>query len=98
MGEEEDQRRERRGQKQAGQRVDRHVDHHALGGSTGHFALALRTLLTRHGSRLPTGGILRLRGCFWVQYLFLIVILAALAYTTFRLVRAMANRPKTRTI
>ncbi|MDT5069312.1 MAG: hypothetical protein QOK02_5467 [Mycobacterium sp.] len=33
-----------------------------------------------------------------MQYLFLIVILAALAYTTLRLVRAIANRPKTRTI
>ena len=33
-----------------------------------------------------------------MQYLFLIVILAGLAYTTWRLVRAMANRPKSRTI
>jgi hypothetical protein len=34
-----------------------------------------------------------------VQYLFLIVILAGLAYTTWRLARVvMANRPTTRTI
>ncbi|WP_173009822.1 hypothetical protein [Mycolicibacterium sp. P9-64] len=33
-----------------------------------------------------------------MQYLFLIIILAGLAYTTFRLVRAVSNRPKTRTI
>jgi hypothetical protein len=33
-----------------------------------------------------------------VQYLLLIVILAGLAYTTWRLVRAMADRPKSRTI
>jgi hypothetical protein len=35
---------------------------------------------------------------FCVQYLFLIIVLAGLAYTTFRLVRAVANRPKSRTI
>ena len=33
-----------------------------------------------------------------MQYLFLIIVLAGLAYTTFRLVRVIANRPKTRTI
>ncbi|MDT5104388.1 MAG: hypothetical protein QOI25_1901 [Mycobacterium sp.] len=33
-----------------------------------------------------------------MQYLFLIVILAGLAYTTWRLVRVIANRPKSRTI
>ena len=33
-----------------------------------------------------------------MQYLLLIVILAGLAYTTWRLVRAIADRPKTRTI
>jgi hypothetical protein len=33
-----------------------------------------------------------------VQYLLLIVILGGLAYTTWRLVRAMADRPKSRTI
>jgi len=33
-----------------------------------------------------------------VQYLFLIIVLAGLAYTTFRLVRAVSNRPKSRTI
>ena len=33
-----------------------------------------------------------------MQYLLLIVILAGLAYTTWRLVRAMADRPKSRTI
>jgi hypothetical protein len=33
-----------------------------------------------------------------VQYLFLIVILAGLAYATWRLTRVVANRPKTRTI
>ncbi|HEV7419091.1 MAG TPA: hypothetical protein VGO30_04520 [Mycobacterium sp.] len=33
-----------------------------------------------------------------MQYLFLIVILAGLAYTTWRLVRVTASRPKSRTI
>jgi hypothetical protein len=33
-----------------------------------------------------------------VQYLFLIVILGGLAYTTWRLTRVVASRPKTRTI
>jgi hypothetical protein len=42
--------------------------------------------------------IFRSRRFFCVQYLFLIIVLAGLAYTTFRLVRAVANRPKSRTI
>ena len=33
-----------------------------------------------------------------MQYLFLVIVLAGLAYAGFRLVRAMADRPKTRTI
>lgn len=33
-----------------------------------------------------------------MQYLLLIIVLAGLAYATVRLVRATANRPRTRTI
>jgi hypothetical protein len=71
---------------QPGQNVEQHVNHEAGSGAR-----------LRHGPSLPTARIFRSRR-FCVAYLLLVLVLAGLIYVGWRLTRATASRPKTRTI
>jgi hypothetical protein len=61
----------------------------------GHVASALRT---SHGPEPTDGAYIYGKEVFVLQFVLLVVILAGLAYGAWRLVRATANRPRTRTI
>jgi hypothetical protein len=87
MGAPQDRRRQHGDEEQPGHGVGDHVEGEA---GTG-------TSIVRHDPSLPTARILTGRR-FYVAFVLLVIVIAALVYVGWRVVRAAAKRPQTRVI